>query len=95
MWMTSVIGNDNDEIQRLKRMLAKEFEIKDLGKLRYILGIEVARSKKGIFLSQRNYVLDLLKQTEMLGCKLGETPIDPKHNLESTVERAAVDKARY
>ena len=73
-------------------MLSKDFEIKDLGKLRCFLGIEVARLKKGIFLSQIKYVLDLLKETVMLGCIPRETPIDPKHNLGSTVESATVNK---
>jgi hypothetical protein len=61
-------NNDNEEIQRLKNHMAREFEIKDLGNSKYILGIEVARSIHGIFLSQRKYVLDLLKETWMLGC---------------------------
>ena len=37
--------------------------------LRYFSGIEVIRSKHGIFLSQRKYVLDLLSETEKLGVK--------------------------
>ena len=40
-------GNDIEEMKLLKTKLAKEFEIKDLRKLRYFSGIEVARSKKG------------------------------------------------
>lgn len=55
-----VTGNDTEEIARLKKLLAKEFKIKDLGKLQYFLGIEVARSAKRIFISQRKYILDLL-----------------------------------
>jgi hypothetical protein len=43
-------GNDVDEILNLKSSLAQEFEIKDLGSLRYFLGMEVARSDRG-FLS--------------------------------------------
>ena len=40
-----VIGNDKRERQVLKQCLAKEFEIKELKKLKYFLGIEVAHSK--------------------------------------------------
>ena len=69
-------GNDEEEIQRLKQSLAQEFEIKDLGYLKYFLGIEVARSRHGIFLSQRKYILDLLKETGMLGCKAIDNPIE-------------------
>ena len=52
-----------EEQTNLKERLAKEFEIKDLGVLKYFLGIEVAYSKVGIFLSQRKYMLDLLTET--------------------------------
>jgi len=39
------------EVNHLKKNLSKEFEVKDLGQLRYFLGIEIARSPKGIVLS--------------------------------------------
>jgi hypothetical protein len=55
-----ITGDDEVEISRLKKSLSKEFEVKDLGQLKYFLGIEVARSPKGVVLSQRKYVLDLL-----------------------------------
>ena len=44
-------GDHDEEILQLKHFLAKEFEIKDLGNLKYFLGMEVARSKKGIVVS--------------------------------------------
>ena len=62
-------GDDVVELDRLKKVLAHEFEIKDLGPLKYFLGIEFARSNKGIFISQRKYILDLLGETGLLGCK--------------------------
>ena len=55
-----VTRNDEEGISELQRYLASEFEMKDLGGLKYFLGIKVYKSKLGIFLSQRKYVLDLL-----------------------------------
>lgn len=43
--------------------------------------MEVARSKGGISVSQRKYVLDLLVETRMSGCKPSDTYMDPKKNL--------------
>ncbi|KAI5323106.1 hypothetical protein L3X38_032178 [Prunus dulcis] len=61
-------GDDQAQIQSLQEYLAFEFKMKSLGDLKYFLGIEVARSKHGIFLSQKKYVLDLLVETGMLDC---------------------------
>ena len=52
----------------LKEVMAREFEIKDLGTLKYFLGMEVACSKRVVVVvSQQKYILDLLKETGMLG----------------------------
>ena len=73
-----VIGNFKEEILGLKETVAREFEINDLGNLKYFLGLEVARSKKGNTVFQQKYVLDLLFDTGMTSCKPADTPIDPK-----------------
>ena len=65
----------------MKQYLAKEFKVKDLGHLKYFLGIEVARSKQGIFISQRKYVLDLLQETGLLGSKACDTPMELNKKL--------------
>ena len=51
-----VTGNDTKRREALKKCLVKEFEIKDLGKLKYFLGIEVAHSRHRIFISQQKCV---------------------------------------
>ena len=56
--------------------MAMEFKIKYLGTMKYFLGIEVARSKKGISISQRKYTMDLLSEMGMLGCKPIDTLIE-------------------
>ena len=90
-----LIGDYEDELIKLKTLLAKEFETKDLGSLKYFLGMEVARSRKGISVSQRKYVLDLLKETGMLGCKPAETPMDSSTKLGANKDSVPVDKGRY
>ncbi|RVW69129.1 Retrovirus-related Pol polyprotein from transposon RE1 [Vitis vinifera] len=74
-----VTGNDPKERKALQNYLSREFEMKDLGPLKYFLGIEVSRSSEGIFLSQRKYVLDLLQETGMSGCQPVNTPIEKAH----------------
>lgn len=86
-----VIDNYEVEVKRLNMKLAKEFEIKDLGQLRYFLGIQVAQSKSGIILSQQKYVLDLLKETGMLGCKPVVVPIDTNHRLKEDLDDRLID----
>jgi len=78
-----ITGDDVEEIKCLKENLGRAFEVKDLGPLRYFLGIEIARSPKGIVLSQRKYVLDLLTETGMLGCRPCSTPIDKNHQISA------------
>ena len=54
-----ITGNNLEEMEHLKSFLLKQFRIKDLGDLKYFLGIEFSRTKKGLFLSQRKYALDI------------------------------------
>nr|CAD1826176.1 unnamed protein product [Ananas comosus var. bracteatus] len=75
-------GDNQKVIEDVKKWLKIMFDIKDLGELRYFLGIEVARSKKGIFLSQRKYTLDLLKETGKLASKPLGTPVDIHPDLK-------------
>lgn len=53
-----ITRNDQDGIKKLKQHLFHQFQTKDLGLLKYILGIEVAQSNCGIVVSQRKYALE-------------------------------------
>jgi hypothetical protein len=67
MWTTLLSLEATIGIADLKIYLAKQFHTKDLGVLRYFLGIEVACFSRNLFISQRKYVLDLLSKTDLLG----------------------------
>nr|GEV59786.1 ribonuclease H-like domain-containing protein [Tanacetum cinerariifolium] len=73
-----ITGNSVYEIEKFKVFLKSKFMIKDLGKLKYFLGIEVVDTDKGICLNQRKYVLDLLSEYYMLACKPAKTPLMSK-----------------
>ncbi|XP_031247582.1 uncharacterized protein LOC116105275 [Pistacia vera] len=88
-------GDHEEEISNLKKFLAKEFEINDLGNLKYFLGMEITQSKKGIVVSQRKYVLDLLKEISMLDCEPADTPMYYTTKVGVVEGNALVDKGRY
>ena len=73
--------SDSKGISSLKSFLQSQFHTKNLGMLRYFLGIEVLRSKHRIFLSQRKHVLDLLSETGKLGIKPCSSPMVPGIHL--------------
>ncbi|KAL9994189.1 putative RNA-directed DNA polymerase [Helianthus debilis subsp. tardiflorus] len=84
--------SNSDHTLFLKR---KEFEMKDLGRLKYFLGIEVLRSKQGIFICQKKYILDLLAETGMLDCKPADTPMIANQKLYMEDGAKLANKERY
>jgi len=57
--------------------------------------LEIARSKDGIFVSQRKYTLDLLQEISKLGCKPASTPLEPNWKNREEKEDYQVDTRRY
>ncbi|KAL3565808.1 hypothetical protein D5086_033854 [Populus alba] len=80
-----ITSNTLTTINQVKQFLRTTFLIKDLGNLKYFLGIEVARSVKGIVLFQRKYALDILADTGFSGAKPAKFP------MESTLKLSAND----
>jgi Reverse transcriptase (RNA-dependent DNA polymerase)/Integrase core domain/gag-polypeptide of LTR copia-type/GAG-pre-integrase domain len=89
-----ITGSDQIGINALKEHLRLEFDIKDLGKLRYFLGIEIARSHKDLFMCQRKYTLDLLRETGKLSAKPSTTPMD-YNNKVVTDEKVLDDISQF
>ena len=62
-------------IDDCKRDLATEFEMKDLGLMHYILGLEVSQIDGEIFLGQERYAMEILEKFKMLDCRPRSTPM--------------------
>ena len=90
-----ITGSDEDGIQKLKKHLFTHFQTKNLGKLKYFMGIEIAQSSSGVVLSQRKYALDILEETSMLDCKSIDTPMVPNVKLVPGQGESLGDPGRY
>ena len=82
-------------IDSLKVFLHGQFKLKDLGSLKYFLGLEIARSTHGLLLSQRHYTLQLLEDTCLLACKPSSLPMDPKISLTASDGELLSDSSQY
>lgn len=71
-----VTSDTEQEIKERKKILSKEFWVKDLGEQNYFWGMEFAWCCKGLSVSQTKYTLDLLEETYMLGWNPSKTPIE-------------------
>ncbi|KAH9718108.1 hypothetical protein KPL71_022089 [Citrus sinensis] len=62
-----IASKNRDEIERLKKQLAYEFEMKDLGDTQRILGMEIRRDKKNgsVWLTQKSYLKKVLERFGM------------------------------
>ncbi|XP_019233902.1 PREDICTED: uncharacterized protein LOC109214441 [Nicotiana attenuata] len=78
-----ITRSSNRFIQEAKDVLHQKFKVKDLGELRYFLGIEIARSVKGILLNQRKYALQLISDLGLGGTKPAATPVDLNQKFTS------------
>nr|GEU43753.1 putative reverse transcriptase, RNA-dependent DNA polymerase [Tanacetum cinerariifolium] len=90
-----ITRNDEEEIKRLKEGLFIEFEMKDLGNLKYFLGIKVLRSPKGIFICQKKYILDLLVEIGMINCKPADTSMMVNQKLFMENKSKLDNRNRY
>lgn len=75
-------SSNPNTVQRFKAYLGAHFKFKDLGRPKYYLGLEIAQGKSGISVCQRKYMVDLLHDSGLTGCKPAPTPMDPNLHLQ-------------
>lgn len=86
---------DKSEITKLKNFLSKRFEVKDLGPIKYCLGIKFNQKEDSITLNQKGYIRDLLERFGMTEANTVSTPLDPNVKLEKTEEDPEHEKIPY
>jgi hypothetical protein len=97
-------GNDESMFVKFKSSMMREFDMTDLGKMRFFLGIEVVQRADGIFINQKKYALEVLKRFKMdrsnpvhnpivLGCKLSKDEDGVK--VDSTFYKQVVGILMY
>ncbi|KAF5468950.1 hypothetical protein F2P56_013058 [Juglans regia] len=90
-----VASNDLSQVTFFKSVISNHFKTKDLGPLKYFLGLEVARSPSGIFLNQRKYALDVLVDSGQLGSRPSPFPMEQNLKLNDTNGDPLLDPAPY
>lgn len=88
-------GNDSKMFEEFKMSMKNNFDMTDLGKMKYFLGIEVYQSNKGIFICQQKYAREILQRFSMQDSKEVGNPIVPGTKLSKDEEGEIVDATNY
>ncbi|XP_057443809.1 uncharacterized mitochondrial protein AtMg00810-like [Lotus japonicus] len=89
-----ITGDSIHDIDKLKVLLKSEFEMTDLGKVAYFLGMQFHYTDKGVLLHQGKYVREVLGRFKMSDCNPSRTPAEVIQKFDSTVEER-VDATEY
>uniref|UniRef100_A0A2N9H210 Uncharacterized protein n=1 Tax=Fagus sylvatica TaxID=28930 RepID=A0A2N9H210_FAGSY len=90
-----ITGNNSSAVSNIISQLSTAFELKDLGPLRYFLGLQIDYKKGGFFVHQRKYLTDLLHKFTLTDCKAASTPIATTPLLTSTSTELLSDPTPY
>ena len=90
-----IASNDVVAVNTFKLFLDNKFKLKDLGTLKFFLGLEVARTTKGISLCQRKFTFELLLDTGLLACKPSNVPMDQSLKLSCSSGDSVPDSSLY
>lgn len=88
-----IASNVTEDVDQLKDDLQKAFKFRDLGPLKYFLGLEIVCSTKGISVCQQKYTLGLLEESGLMACKPSPIPMDPSIKLTQDSQEPLLDDA--
>jgi hypothetical protein len=95
LYVDDLIFTGDLSIDDFKNAMKTEFEMTDLGLMKYFLGIEVDQSDDGIFICQTKYENEVLKRFRMLNCKPATTPMATGTKLSKDDVGSYVDPTLY
>ncbi|XP_058761878.1 uncharacterized mitochondrial protein AtMg00810-like [Vicia villosa] len=90
-----ITSSCENSISRFKKELMSEFEMTDLGIMRYFFGIEFQRSKMGLLMHQMRYALEILKRCEIEHCNVAITPCEERLQLSKSEDEQDVGPNQY
>lgn len=90
-----ITGSDSDLIQELQEKLKTSFHVKDLGSLRYFLGLELHPTSSGILLNQQKYAHDLISLAGLESCNSVLTPLEVNLKLSKDEGEILTDPSLY
>ena len=80
---------------KLLSSMLREFDMPDLGRIRYFLGIEVLQKSDGIYICQRKYALEVLNRFGMLESNSVSSPIVPGFKASNDGDGVTIDETYY
>jgi len=86
-----VTGSNVNEIETFRGQMMKEFEMTDLGKLTYFLGMEFTEISEGLVMHQMKYASYMLKRFNMLSCNPTSSPAEVNLKLVINEDEELVD----
>jgi hypothetical protein len=91
----AIASNDPAAVKSFISLLNDKFRLKDLGPLKYFLGLEIARSTKGLSVCQRKYALEVLQDCGLLASKPVPFPMEQNLKLSRDVGELIPDPTVY
>ena len=91
----NITGDDLSGIEELKDFLSQQFEMKDLGCLSYLLGLEITHSTDGLYITQAKYASDLLARAGLTNSKTVDTPIELNVHLTPSGRKPLSNSSLY